>query len=217
MACSMEGKISSPLRKDSKRLPAMMDGPSSTPMVRANCGSRIEYRCSTRSFTRLSPGTRFSATTTSTTVMRAVASTIPILLQPERDRRPNIGRLEFAIALVGFDRIHAGEDGGAHLVLGRDHGFGARDRFFGDAARNDDHAVAVTEHVVARPYRDLADGDRIAVTIRGPAFHDVRRREEPAVHGEADREHEVGDAAAAVHDVTQDALVLERFRRQLTH
>jgi hypothetical protein len=44
MADSIDGKISSPFSNTSKRFPARMGGPSSTPMARPNCGSAASYR-----------------------------------------------------------------------------------------------------------------------------------------------------------------------------
>src|SRR4029079_6578020 len=105
---------------------------------------------------------------------------------------------ERAAALVRGDGINAAEERRAHVALGGHHLFRARDRFRGRLARNDHHAVAVAEQIVASRNSDLADRDGLAETIGDPALDDVRGCQERAEHREALREHELRVARAAV-------------------
>ncbi len=103
------------------------------------------------------------------------------------------------------------------VAFGRDHFLGACDRFGDALTRNDDDAVTIAEQVIAGGDRHVADRHRFAVAIRNPSLDDIGRREERAEHGKALREHEIGIARAAIHDVAEHAACGERLRGKFAH
>ncbi|CAB3745011.1 hypothetical protein LMG27174_07283 [Paraburkholderia rhynchosiae] len=91
MPSSIDGKISSPFKSTSKRLPPTTGGPSSSPIERVNCGSSLAYSRSILCSIFFSPLVRFAIISTTTSVT-ATVKTIRAIVGMRGPRVANIRR-----------------------------------------------------------------------------------------------------------------------------